>query len=93
MRIYRRIDTYLSLPGEVFWQKRLRVLVKCEIQDRFDSEELSEVIKGQGLKEDALLKDAWDAACKWELDQKPPQIRVRHEHQISDTVCLMSYKA
>jgi hypothetical protein len=44
------------------------VTVKGKVQGRFDAEELAravrEVIKQQGLPDDALLKDAPEAGCK-----------------------------
>ena len=68
MSIDESIDAYLSLSDRVFQKKRHRVTVKGNIQGRFDSEELTravkEVIKKQGLREDTLLKDAPEAACK-----------------------------
>ena len=68
MSIDDSIDAYLSLSDRIFQKKRHRVTVKGNIQGRFDSEELTravkEVIKKQGLREDTLLKDAPEAACK-----------------------------
>jgi hypothetical protein len=62
------ITAYLSLSDRVFRQKRHRMTVKGRVQGRFDAEELAravkEVVKQQGLPEDALLKDAPDAECK-----------------------------
>jgi hypothetical protein len=62
------ITTYLSLSDRVFRKTRHRVTVKGQVQGRFDAEELAraikEVVKQQGLKEDALLKDAPEAGCK-----------------------------
>lgn len=62
------IDAYLSLSDRVFQKERHRVTTKGNIQGRFDSEELEravkEVVKKQGLQEDALLKDESDDACK-----------------------------
>jgi hypothetical protein len=44
------------------------VTLKGKVQGRFDSEELvramKEIVKQQGLEEDALLKDAPEAGCK-----------------------------
>lgn len=68
MSIDECIDAYLQLSDRIFQKKRHRATVKGKIQGRFDSDELEravkEVIKGQGLQEDALLKDAPDASCK-----------------------------
>jgi hypothetical protein len=62
------IDAYLSLSDRVFQKKRHRLTVKGNIQGRFDSEELAravkEVLTAQNLKEDTLLKDVSDDACK-----------------------------
>jgi hypothetical protein len=68
MSIDECIDAYLQLSDRIFQKKRHRVTVKGKIQGRFDSDELKravkEVIKGQGLQEDALLKDTPNASCK-----------------------------
>jgi hypothetical protein len=68
MSVDDSIDAYLSLSDRIFQKKRHRVTVKGNIQGRFDSEELTravkEVVTAQKLKEDALLKDASDDACK-----------------------------
>jgi hypothetical protein len=68
MSIDECINAYLSLSDRIFQKKRHRVTIKGKIQGRFDSEELAravkEVIKEQGLEEDALLKDSPEAACK-----------------------------
>jgi len=68
MSIHECIDAYLSLSDRVFQKKRHRVSVKGGIQGRFDSQELEqavkEVIKAQGLRDDALLKDLSGTACK-----------------------------
>jgi adenosylcobinamide amidohydrolase len=68
MSIEECIKAYLQLSDRVFKKKRHRVTVKGKIQGRFDSDELEravkEVVAKQGLKEDALLKDAADAPCK-----------------------------
>lgn len=62
------IFAYLSLSERVFHKARHRVTIKGRIQVRFDAEELAlavkEVVKQQGLEEDALLKDAPEAECK-----------------------------
>ena len=62
------IAAYLKLSERVFRKTRHRVTVKGQVQGRFDSEELArairEVVKQQGLSEDALLKDEPDARCK-----------------------------
>jgi hypothetical protein len=68
MNIDDCIDTYLSLSDRIFQKKRHRVTIKGNIQGRFDSEELAQAVKdvltAQKLKEDALLKDVSDGACK-----------------------------
>lgn len=68
MSIDECIDAYIQLSDRIFQKKRHRATVKGKIQGRFDSDELEravkEVIKGQGLQEDALLKDTPDAPCK-----------------------------
>jgi len=68
MSINNCIDAYLLLSDRIFQKKRHRVTVKGNIQGRFDSEELAravkEVVAAQDLKEDALLKDISDNACK-----------------------------
>jgi hypothetical protein len=62
------ISAYLSLSERVFRKTRHRVTIKGQVQGRFDAEELAqavkEVIRQQGLPEDALLKDAPRAGCK-----------------------------
>jgi len=62
------INVFLSLSDRVFRKKRHRITTKGVINGRFDSKELEtavkEVIKAQGLQEDALLKDAPDTTCK-----------------------------
>ena len=62
------ITAYLSLSDRVFRKTRHRVTVKGQVQGRFDAEELAqavkEVIRQQGLPEDALLKDAPTVGCK-----------------------------
>lgn len=68
MSVAECITTYLLLSNRVFRKKQHRVTVKGKVQGRFDSEELGravkEVVKQQGLPEDALLKDAPEAGCK-----------------------------
>jgi hypothetical protein len=68
MTVGEAITAYLSLSNRVFQKKAHRVTVKGKIQGRFDSDELAraikEVVKQQGVPEDALLKDASDAGCK-----------------------------
>jgi hypothetical protein len=68
MSINDSIDAYLSLSDRVFQKERHRVTIKGNIRGRFDSEELAravkEVVTVQNLKEDALLKDVSDNACK-----------------------------
>jgi hypothetical protein len=62
------ITAYLSLSDRVFRKTRHQVTVKGRVQGRFDAEELAravkEVVKQQGLQEDAPLKDAPEAGCK-----------------------------
>ncbi|KAJ9664647.1 hypothetical protein H2201_005161 [Coniosporium apollinis] len=83
------IDAYLSLSDRVFRKKGHRVTVKGQIQGRFDSEELAravkEIVKKQGLQEDALLQDAPDASCKVFV--------CATSKETSETVCLTSYRS
>ena len=62
------ITAYLSLSDRVFRKTRHRVTVKGQVQGRFDADELAravkDVVKQQGLPEDALLKDVPEAGCK-----------------------------
>ncbi|KAG9196814.1 hypothetical protein G6514_004066, partial [Epicoccum nigrum] len=82
------IAAYLKLSERVFRKTRHRVTVKGQIQGRFDSEELvraiGEVVKQQGLPEDALLKDEPNAACKVFV--------CATSTETSETVCLTSYR-
>jgi hypothetical protein len=68
MSVAECITAYLSLSERVFRKTRHRVTVKGKVQGRFDSEELAravqEVVRQQGLQEDALLKDALESGCK-----------------------------
>ena len=68
MSIDECIGAYLSLSDRIFQKEKHRVTIKGNIQGRFDTEELARAVKeateGQGLQEDALLKDAPEAACK-----------------------------
>jgi len=61
------IDAYLTLSDRIFRKKRHRVTVKGHIQGRLDSDELEravkEVIKAQGVSEEALLKDVSGNRC------------------------------
>ncbi|TAQ87275.1 hypothetical protein B7494_g4384 [Chlorociboria aeruginascens] len=89
MSIDDSIDTYLSLSDRVFQKKRHCVTVKGKIQGRFDSEELTqamkEVVAAQKLKEDVLLKDVSDDACK--------VLVCATSKETSEIVCLTSYKS
>lgn len=62
------IDAYVLLSKRVFRKTRHRVTIKGQVQGRFNAEELAraikEVVKQQGLKEDALLRDEPNAPCK-----------------------------
>jgi hypothetical protein len=62
------IAAYLSLSNRVFRKTGHRVTVKGRVQGRFDAEELvqavKEVVRQQGLQEDALLKNTAEAGCK-----------------------------
>jgi hypothetical protein len=62
------ITAYLSLFDRVFCKARHRVTVRGQVQGRFDADELvlaiKEVVRQQGLPEDALLKDVPEAGCK-----------------------------
>ncbi|CAN9307714.1 unnamed protein product [Alternaria alternata] len=76
------ITAYLSLSDRVFRKTRHRV------QGRFDADELAraikEVVKQQGLKKDALLKDVPKAGCKVFV--------CATSKETSETVCLTSYR-
>ena len=82
------ITAYLSLSDRVFRKTRHRVTVKGQVQGRFDAEELAravrEVVRQQGLPEDALLKDTPKAECKVFV--------CATSKETSETVCLTSYK-
>jgi hypothetical protein len=62
------INAYLSFSDRVFRKTQHQVTVKGKMQGRFDAEGLAqaveELVKQQGLPEDALLKDAPEARCK-----------------------------
>jgi hypothetical protein len=68
MSVAHCIAAYLSLSNRVFRKTRHRVTVKGRVQGRFDAEELvqavKEVVRQQGLQEDALLKNTAEAGCK-----------------------------
>ncbi len=68
MSISDCIDAYLSLSDRVFQKKAHRVLIKGNLQGRFDSQGLEQAIKDiiikQKLGENELLKDKSDNACK-----------------------------
>ncbi|CAN9173050.1 unnamed protein product [Alternaria alternata] len=82
------ITAYLSLSDRVFRKTRHRVTVKGQVQGRFDADELAravkDVVKQQGLPEDALLKDVPEAGCKVFV--------CATSKETSETVCLTSYK-
>ncbi|CAN9175299.1 unnamed protein product [Alternaria alternata] len=82
------ITAYLSLSDRVFRKTRHRVTVKGQVQGRFDADELAraikEVVKQQGLEEDALLKDVPEAGCKVFV--------CATSKETSETVCLTSYR-
>lgn len=63
------IAAYIEMSDKIFQKKYHRVNLKNgKVQGRFDSVELEraikEIIKSQGLDEDALLMDLPDAPCK-----------------------------
>ena len=68
MSVGECIAAYTALLVKVFEKQRHRVGLKGNIQGRFNTEALEQVVKQmlvqQGLSEDALLKDSPDAACK-----------------------------
>jgi hypothetical protein len=68
MSISECIDAYMKLSAQIFQKTGHRVTLKGKIQGRFDSDALErivkEIVKAQGLPEDALLKDAPDSTCK-----------------------------
>ncbi|CAN9217260.1 unnamed protein product [Alternaria alternata] len=82
------ITAYLSLSDCVFRKTRHRVTVKGQVQGRFDADELAravkEVVRQQGLPEDALLKDVPEAGCKVFV--------CATSKETSETVCLTSYR-
>lgn len=82
------ITAYLSLSDRVFRKTQHRVTAKGQLQGRFDAEELArtakEVVKQQGLQEDALLKDTPEAECKVFV--------CATSKETSETVCLTSYR-
>jgi hypothetical protein len=75
MSIDECIEAYMQLSNRIFQKKRHRVTVRGKIQGRFDSDELEqavkEVIRGQGLQDDALLKDAPGSTCKVQVNFIP----------------------
>ncbi|KAH8595465.1 ankyrin repeat-containing domain protein [Bisporella sp. PMI_857] len=89
MSIDECIQAYMQLSSRIFQKKRHRVTVRGKIQGRFDSDELEqavkEVIKKQGLQEDALLKDAPGSTCKVFV--------CATSKETSETVCLTSYNS
>ena len=63
------IDAYTDMSDRIFQKKHHRVNARNgQIQGRFDSDELEraikEIIRYQGLDEDALLMDRPDTTCK-----------------------------
>lgn len=68
MTIDECIDAYLQLSKKVFQKKRKRFNLMGQIQGRFDSialeQAVKEVIRGQKLDDDALLKATPEASCK-----------------------------
>ncbi|KAF2711453.1 FabD/lysophospholipase-like protein [Pleomassaria siparia CBS 279.74] len=88
MSVGDAIDAYLSLADRVFQKTAYGVTIQGRIQGRFDSGELTqavrEVIKQQGLQEDALLKDSTEAGCKVFV--------CATSKETSGIVCLTSYR-
>ncbi|USP73984.1 FabD/lysophospholipase-like protein [Curvularia clavata] len=82
------IDAYVLLSKRVFRKTRHRVTIKGQVQGRFNAEELAraikEVVKQQGLKEDALLRDEPNAPCKVFV--------CATSKETNETVCLTSYR-
>jgi hypothetical protein len=69
MDIDASINAYVEMSDKIFQKKHHRVNTRNgQIQGRFDSEELEraikEIIRSQGLDEDALLMDQPDTSCK-----------------------------
>jgi hypothetical protein len=62
------ITAYTSMFDRIFEKKRHRVTIKGKIQGRFDADELKraviQILRGQGLDENSLLKDEPGAPCK-----------------------------
>ncbi|KAF1913173.1 hypothetical protein BDU57DRAFT_504079 [Ampelomyces quisqualis] len=82
------IAAYISLSDRIFRKTRHRMTMRGRVQGRFNAEELTravkEVVKQQGLQEDALLKDAPEAQCKVFV--------CATSKQAGGTVCLTSYR-
>ena len=68
MSIADSIMAYTSLSDNIFRKTNHRVTVKGKVRGRFDSEGLAravkELVKENGLPEDALLKDGPESTCK-----------------------------
>jgi hypothetical protein len=73
MDISSCIEAYSRLSDSVFRKVAHRVTLKGNVQARFDSHALEraikEIIKQQGLNEDALLKENMDFRCKVSVSQ------------------------
>lgn len=67
------IEAYSRLSDSVFRKVAHRVTLKGNVQARFDSHALEraikEIVKQQGLHEDALLKENMDSGCKVSVSQ------------------------
>ncbi|KAL3421684.1 ankyrin repeat protein [Phlyctema vagabunda] len=89
MSVAECIDTYIQLSTKVFQKKKHRVTMRGNIQGRFDSTELEQVVKEiireQGLNDNTLLKDVPGSTCKVFV--------CATSKETSETVCLTSYKS
>jgi hypothetical protein len=73
MDISSCVEAYSRLSDSVFRKVAHRVTLKGNVQARFDSQALEraikEILKQQGLDEDALLKENMDSGCKVSVSQ------------------------
>ena len=68
MSVNDSINAYMLIMKQLFKTEWHLVKVKDHLQQRFNTDELvrivKEVVRQQGLQEDALLKDMPNAGCK-----------------------------
>jgi hypothetical protein len=76
MTVEECITAYTSLSDKVFEKKSHRIKMNGMLQGRFDTAALEQAVKqilvDRGFGEDALLKDAPDAACKVYVNDRKP---------------------